>query len=66
MFNKHKEINYGVKILAKALLWQDFTNDIKFTRTARIRKHMLGVKKPKRSDMDKFKPYENQTTHFIS
>jgi hypothetical protein len=45
---------------------KDFTNGIKCTSAPKIYEiHMLGVRKPRGSEMDRSNCYGNQATHFV-
>ncbi len=63
--SKHKEASYGVESW-NASATHDYTNGIKHTSAPKIHKLMFGVKKLSGSDVDRFKPYGNQATHFTS
>jgi hypothetical protein len=48
-----------------AFVTKDSTNSIKPINALKTHKPMSGVKKPRRSDMNKCNPCGNQATHFI-
>jgi len=57
--------NYHAKVFLNVSNTKDSTDGKEPTRTPKIQRLDLGVRKLRGSDIDWFDPYGNKTTHFI-
>jgi hypothetical protein len=62
---KHKETKYSLKPSWRTLATNESTNNVDPTNAPKIRKPNLGVKKPRRNDIEWSNPWRNQATHFV-